>query len=109
MLHKGDRLRVQGVGTHLAQLHPDSPNGKAAQCYPVQLHLDNSIYYPNMLSEWKTLTKVSERALLLPTFHHSPMVCPDIFCHGFLKNSPQSLIALVIKKLSKHQNLTQFD
>ena len=25
------------------------------------------------------------------------------------KNSPQSLIALVIKKLSKHQNLTQFD
>ena len=24
------------------------------------------------------------------------------------KNSPQSLIALVIKKLSKHQNLTQF-
>ncbi|WJZ98610.1 hypothetical protein VitviT2T_017122 [Vitis vinifera] len=25
------------------------------------------------------------------------------------KNSPQSRIALVIKKLSKHQNLTQFD
>ncbi|WJZ81480.1 hypothetical protein VitviT2T_001320 [Vitis vinifera] len=25
------------------------------------------------------------------------------------KNSPKSLIALVIKKLSKHQNLTQFD
>ena len=25
------------------------------------------------------------------------------------KNSPQSWIALVIKKLSKHQNLTQFD
>ena len=25
------------------------------------------------------------------------------------KNSPQSLISLVIKKLSKHQNLTQFD
>ena len=25
------------------------------------------------------------------------------------KNSPQSLIALVIEKLSKHQNLTQFD
>ena len=24
-------------------------------------------------------------------------------------NSPQSQIALVIKKLSKHQNLTQFD
>ena len=25
------------------------------------------------------------------------------------KNSPQSRITLVIKKLSKHQNLTQFD
>ena len=25
------------------------------------------------------------------------------------KNSPQSWIALVIKKLSKHQNLTQID
>ena len=37
------------------------------------------------------------------------MPCPDIFCHGFQKNSPQSWIALVIKKLSKHQNLTQFD
>ena len=30
-------------------------------------------------------------------------------CLWIPKNSPQSRIALVIKKLSKHQNLTQFD
>ena len=30
-------------------------------------------------------------------------------CLRIPKNSPQSRIALVIKKLSKHQNLTQFD
>ena len=30
-------------------------------------------------------------------------------CLWIPKNSPQSWIALVIKKLSKHQNLTQFD
>ena len=107
-------LRVQGVGTPL----PDDterawisglPGGKAAQCYPVQLHLDNSIYYPNMLSGWKTLTKVSERALLLSTFHRSPMVCPDALfghlCHGFQRTLLNLRIALVIKKLSKHQNL----
>ena len=43
--------------------------------------------------------------------------CLDIFCREdwsrtqsrIPKNSPQSRIALVIKKLSKHQNLTQFD
>ena len=94
-----DRIlpRVQGVGTPL----PDDterawisgfPGGKAAQCYPVQLHLNNSIYYPNMLSGWKTFTKVSERALLLPTFHRCPMVCPDSLSgHLFPwipKNSP---------------------
>ena len=26
---KGDRSRVQGVGTYPAQLHPDSPRGNA--------------------------------------------------------------------------------
>ena len=30
-------------------------------------------------------------------------------CLWIPKNSPQSRISLVIKKLSKHQNLTQFD
>ena len=67
---------------------------------------DDSISYLDMLSGWKR-----------PTFRRPPMVCPDIFCKEDLsrtqsripKNSPQSWIALVIKKLSKHQNLTQFD
>ena len=60
---------------------------------------------------------LSERALLphskslpQPTFRRSPMVCPDALSGHLLpwipKNSPQSLIALMIKKLSKHQNLT---
>ena len=60
-----------------------SQEEKAAQCYPAQLHPNDSIYYPDMLSGWKTLTKVSERALLQPTFRRSQMVCPyacsDIF------------------------------
>ena len=53
------------------------------------------------------------QALLQPTFRHPSMVCPDALSGHLLpwipNNSPQSWIALVIKKLSKHQNLTQFD
>nr|CAN81762.1 hypothetical protein VITISV_016725 [Vitis vinifera] len=64
---------------------------------------DDSISYPDMLSG--SLTTVSKpcyspRSAALQWCVRMP--CPDIFCHGFLKNSPQSLIALVIKKLSKH-------
>ena len=63
---------------------------------------DDSILYPDMLSGWKR-----------PTFGRPPMVCPDALSGHLLlwipKNSPQSRIALVITKLSKHQNLTQFD
>ena len=33
---------------------------------------NDSISYPDMLSEWKRLT-----------FRRPPMVCSDIFCHGF--------------------------
>ena len=35
--------------------------------------------------------------------------CPGILLAWIPKNSPQSWIALVIKKLSKHQNLAHFD
>ena len=35
--------------------------------------------------------------------------CPGIFLAWIPKNSPPSQISLVIIKLSKHQNLTQFD
>ena len=69
MLHKGDRLRVQGVGTPLP---------------------DDSISYPNMLSGWKTLTKVSKPCYVISTACHSPRSAalrwcvrtpyPDIFC-----------------------------
>ena len=71
---------------------------------------DDSISYPDMLSE--SLTTVS-KPYYSPRSAALPMVCPDALSgHLFPwipKNSPQSRIALVIKKLSKHQNLTQFD
>ena len=38
-----------------------------------------------------------------------PILLVFCICLWIPKNSPQSRIALVIKKLSKHQNLTQFD
>ena len=38
-----------------------------------------------------------------------PILLVFWICLWIPKNSPQSRIALVIKKLSKHQNLTQFD
>ena len=38
-----------------------------------------------------------------------PILLVFWICLWISKNSPQSQIALVIKKLSKHQNLTQFD
>ena len=38
-----------------------------------------------------------------------PILLVFWICLRIPKNSPQSRIALVIKKLSKHQNLTQFD
>ena len=121
-----------------AQLHPDSPRGHAPPCYPDQLHLDSlrrtcaamlsrlpqgeaqdtrehhtsddSISYPDRLSGWKTLTKVSKPCYIIP----SPSDCVSgrpvqTSLPWIPKNSPQSQITLVIKKLSKHQNLTQFD
>ena len=47
-------------------------------------HPDKSISYLDVLSVWKTLTKVSERALLQPTFRRSPMVCPDALSRHLL-------------------------
>ena len=93
MLRKGDRLRVQGVGTPLPddtecarlypnQLHPDFPRGHAPPCYPEQLHPNNSISYPDMLSGWKTLAIVSKPcynplSTALQWCVRTP--CPDIF------------------------------
>ena len=71
---------------------------------------DDSISYPDMLSgSLPTVSKpyYSPRSAALQWCVRTP--CPDIFCHGFQRISPQSRIALMIKKLSKHQNLTQFD
>ena len=110
---KGDRLRVHGVGTHPEQLHLDSPRGHRA-CIAIQTpsgrstrhsrssHPDDSISYPDMLSGWKRQLAIAHAALRWCV--QTPCALPWI-----PKNSPQSWIALVIKKLSKHQNLTQFD
>ena len=70
--------------------------------------LDNSISYPDMLSG--SLTKVSKSCYVIPP--SSDGVSGRLVRTSLpwiLKNSPQSRISLVIKKLSKHQNLTQFD
>ena len=116
-----DRLRVQGVvppdDTERASLSRATPSGfpkrtRAAMLSGTREHhtLDDSISYPDMLSG--SLTKVS-KPYYSPRSAALPMVCPDVLSgHLFPwipKNSPQSRIALVIKKLSKHQNLTQFD
>ena len=50
---------------------------------------DDNISYPDMVSGWKTLTKVSKpyyspRSAALQWCVRTP--CPDIFCHGFQRN-----------------------
>nr|CAN67745.1 hypothetical protein VITISV_030424 [Vitis vinifera] len=128
---KGDRLRVQGVGTpppddtERALLSGTTPSGfpqgtcdamlfeatpsefpkrtRAAmlsglpqgEAHDTREHHtpDDSISYPDMLSGWKTLTKVSKPCYVIPTACHRPCSaalqwcvrtpCPDIFCHGF--------------------------
>ena len=93
---KGDRLRVQGVGTpppddteraslsgatpsgfpkrtrdalpYPEQLHPDSPRRHAALANIT--HPDDSISYPDMLSG--SLTKVHKPCYVIPTACHSP-------------------------------------
>ena len=92
MLRKGDRLRVQGVGTPLPDdtecamlsgaLHPDSPRARTANVSGTREHhtLDDSISYPDMLSG--SLTTVSKpcysaRSAALQWCVWMP--CPDIF------------------------------
>ena len=92
------------------QLHPNSLRRIcAAMLSGSREHhvLDDNISYPDMLSGWKTLTKVSK-----PCYNPCSATlrwCVRTSLPWIPKNSPQSRIALVIKKLSKHQNLTQFD
>ena len=135
---KGDRLRVQGVETppldytEHASLSEATPSGfpkrtrtamlsglPQGEAHDTRAHHtpDDSISYPDMLSGWKTLTKVSKPCYVIPTAYHSHVPPPSDGVSGrpvrtslpwIPKNSPQSRIALVIKKLSKHQNLTQF-
>ena len=77
---------------------------------------DNSISYLDMLSG--SLTKASKPCYVIPTACHNHVPPPSDGVSGrpvrtslpwIPKNSPQSRIVLVIKKLSKHHNLTQFD
>ena len=135
---KGDRLRVQGVGTPIpddterALLSGATPSGFPKRTCTAMLsglppgeahgtrehHTPNdSISYPDMLSGWKTLINVSNLATSFgqPATDHVPPPFDGVSGRPVRaslpwipKNSPQSRIALVIKKLSKHQNLTQF-
>ena len=133
---KGDRLRVQGVGTpppddtECASLSGATPSGfpkKTRGVFPYpdssrrstrhsrSSHPDDSISYQDVLSG--SLTKVHKPCYVIRTACHNPYSaalrwCVRTPCLDILwipKNSPQSRIALVIKKLLKHQNLTQFD
>ena len=83
------------------QLHPDSlrrtcaamlsglPQGEA-HCTREHHTSDDSISYPDRLSGWKTLTKVSKPCYVIPTACHSSRSaalqwcvwtpCPNIFC-----------------------------
>ena len=76
-------------GMAAEQLHPDPPRGNVVRS-PIRI---NFIRIPDLLMEKDfkaSVLHVSELSIALP---------------WILKNSPQSRIALVIKKLSKHQNL----
>ena len=94
--HKGDRLRVQGVGTpspddtKRASLFGATPFGfPKREAHGTREHHtpDDSILYPNMLSG--SLTKVSKLCYFIPKACHSSRSaarqwcvrtpCPDIF------------------------------
>nr|CAN72042.1 hypothetical protein VITISV_027477 [Vitis vinifera] len=103
MLRKRDRLRVQDVGTPLPEdtervrLSGSTPSGfpKRTCGRPVRTSFAPCIPDLLMAKDFKaSILYVSELSIALPWIP---------------KNSPHSRIALVIKKLSKHQNLMQFD
>ena len=74
-------------------------------------HPDDSISYPDMLSGSLFHPPCILDLLMAKDFKASTLHVYElsIALPWIPKNSPQSWIALVIKKLSKHQNLTQFD
>ena len=104
------------------QLHPDSLRGYVARS-PIRTpsgrstrhsrssHPDDSISYPDMLSGSLSHTPYIPDLLMAKDFKASVLHVYElsIALPWIPKNSPQSWIALVIKRLSKHQNLTQFD
>ena len=74
-------------------------------------HPDDSLSYSDMLFGSLSHTPCIPDLLMAKDFKASVLHVYElsIALPWIPKNSPQSLIALVIKKLSKHQNLTQFD
>ena len=94
--HKRDCLRVQGVRTPPPDdMERASLSGATPSEFPKRTC--DVLPYPDLLmaKDFKaSILHVSELYIALPWIP---------------KDSPQSRIALVIKKLSKHQNLTQFD
>ena len=74
-------------------------------------HPDDSISYPDILSGSLSHTPCIPNLLMAKDFKASVLHVSkfSIALPWIPNNSPQSWIALVIKKLSKHQNLTQFD
>ena len=135
---KGDCLRVQGVGTHppdeteRARLSGSTPSGFpkrtcGALRYPDSLREKHTVLVnitprriaypiriccPDHWLKWASLAtslrQLATAHIPLPSDGVSGRPVRTSFA-WIPNNSPQSRIALVIKKLSKHQNLTQFD
>ena len=71
--------------------------------------LFSSLYFSSLLCSFLAyFERLWQRAMELQSLVLHEFELPKAF-PWIPKNSPQSWIALVIKKLSKHQNLTQFD
>ena len=80
---------------------------------PIRRQAPDAKYPDGMSAEKNSECETSGWNVRCHSSRRPPMVCPNTLSGHLLlwipKNSPQSRIALVIKKLSKHQNLTQFD
>ena len=86
------------------------PKKTCASCYPALVNITlRMITYPIRI--WCSDGKHWLKWASLATAHVPPLSdgVSGHLCHGFQRTLLNLRIALVIKKLSKHQNLTQFD
>ncbi|RVW63864.1 hypothetical protein CK203_055605 [Vitis vinifera] len=91
--------------------YPDSLREKHPALANITHPNDSISSYPDMLSGSLSHTPCIPNLLMEKDFKASVLHVSElsIALPWIPNNSPQSWIALVIKKLSKHQNLTQFD